>query len=284
MRSPEPPIALPQGRVVHVPGRGELFLRDSGGTGPAVLLLHGWMVSADLNWWRAYGPLERAGYRVLAVDHRGHGRGLRTPESFRLSDCADDYAALIEHLGLGSAIVVGYSMGGAIAQLLAREHPERVAALVLSATATNWTDARQKLLWRSLAGIRLTLGLAPDGAWRQGLRLAGFPDTSVTTWVTSELTRGSAADLAEAGRELSRFDSRKWVGRIKVPSTVIVTTEDSGVPPEHQRELARRLGAKPFEVKGDHGAVLSRARTYNEVLLRALEAVGTAPAATLAQS
>ena len=47
---PEPPIEPLPGRIVHVPGRGEFFLRDSGGDGPALLLLHGWMVSADLNW------------------------------------------------------------------------------------------------------------------------------------------------------------------------------------------------------------------------------------------
>src|SRR6185312_15940113 len=77
---PEPPIEPPAGRIVHVPGRGEFFLRDSGGDGPALLLLHGWMVSADLNFLTVYDALADAGYRVLALDHRGHGRGLRTPQ------------------------------------------------------------------------------------------------------------------------------------------------------------------------------------------------------------
>ena len=189
--APEPPVTLPPGRVVHVPGRGEFFLRDSGGDGVPVLLLHGWMFSADLNWFRAYGALERAGYRVLAVDHRGHGRGLRTHAPFRLSDCADDAAALLEHLETGPALVVGYSMGGAIAQLMARDHPELVLGLVLGATTSHWTDARQRIVWGGLAVVRFTLGLAPDIAWRRGLRLAGFPDSATTTWITSELTRGS---------------------------------------------------------------------------------------------
>ena len=87
---PEPPIEPLPGRIVHVPGRGEFFLRDSGGDGPALLLLHGWMVSADLNWITVYDSLRDAGYRVLALDHRGHGRGLRGPAPFRLADCADD--------------------------------------------------------------------------------------------------------------------------------------------------------------------------------------------------
>ena len=74
---PIPPIELPPARTVLAPGRGELFIRDTGGEGPAVMLLHGWMATADLNWWGAYGPLAEAGYRVLAIDHRGHGRGMR---------------------------------------------------------------------------------------------------------------------------------------------------------------------------------------------------------------
>jgi 3-oxoadipate enol-lactonase len=256
-----------------VPGRGELFVRDSGGDGPAVLLLHGWMFSADLNWWRQYGPLEEAGYRVLALDHRGHGRGLRTHEAFRLTDCADDAAALLRHLGVDRALGVGYSLGGAVAQLLARDHGELVEGLVLGATSSHWTDARQRILWRSLAAVRLTLGLAPDGAWRRGLRAAGFPDTATTTWITAELTRGSSSDLAEAGRELSRFDSRAWLGSLATPSAVIVTTKDTGVPPSHQRELAEALAARQFPVRGDHSAVTSRAGEFNRALLQALSAV-----------
>jgi 3-oxoadipate enol-lactonase len=265
-------VALPPGGVVHVPGRGEFFLRDSGGEGSPVLLLHGWMFSADLNWWRAYGALEQAGYRVLALDHRGHGRGLRTHTPFRLSDCADDAAALLRHVGVSEALVVGYSMGGAIAQLMARDHRDVVAGLVLGATSSHWTGARQRVLWRGLALVRLALGLAPDGAWRRGLRIAGFPDSATTTWITAELTRGSASDLAEAGRELGRFDSRGWLGAVTVPAAVIVTTKDAGVPPAHQRELAALLRAERFEVRGDHSAVTSRAKEFNAVLLSALEA------------
>ena len=89
---PDPPFQLPPGLTLQIPGRGELFLRDTGGEGPVVMLLHGWMVSADMNWGGAYVDLAEAGYRVLAIDHRGHGRGLRPLGPFRLSDCAADAA------------------------------------------------------------------------------------------------------------------------------------------------------------------------------------------------
>jgi pimeloyl-ACP methyl ester carboxylesterase len=259
--------------VVHVRGRGELFVRDSGGDGPPVLLLHGWMFSADLNFWRNYGALERAGYRVLAIDHRGHGRGIRSHAKFRLADCALDAAALLRELDAAPALVVGYSMGGPIAQLLARDHTDVVAGMVLCATSSHWTDFRQRLLWRSLAAIRLGLGLAPDLFWRNGLRLAGFPDHPVTVWTTSELTRGASVDLAEAGRELSNWDSREWLPDLTVPAAVVVTERDNGVPPDHQRELARLLDAPTFPIAADHGAAISSYKKFNAVLIEALEAV-----------
>ena len=271
--APEPPVELPSGCVVHIPGRGELFVRDSGGDGPPLLLLHGWMFSADLNWFRAYGPLIEAGYRVIALDHRGHGRGLRSPEGFTLRACADDAAALLEHLEVGPALVCGYSMGGPIAKLVARHHPERVAALVLCATANDWSDPRMKAFWRVIGGLRLLLGVAPNAAWRRGLQAAGFPDSPVTTWIVAELSRGSARDIAEAGRELGRFDSREWAASLGLPAAVIVTTKDTGVPPDKQRALAASLKAPIFEVDGDHAAVTTRAEQFNEQLLRALRSL-----------
>src|SRR5271165_355420 len=110
--APVPPW-LPPGRVINLPGRGEVFVRDSAGmpAAPAVLLLHGFTVSADLNFFPAYASLAES-YRVIALDLRGHGRGMRSAEPFTLEDCADDAAALLGQLGTGPVIVVGYSMGG----------------------------------------------------------------------------------------------------------------------------------------------------------------------------
>ena len=92
----------------HLPGRGEVFVRDSGGmpATPAVLLLHGFTVSADLNFFPAYASLAES-YRVIALDLRGHGRGMRSAEPFTLEDCADHAAALLGQLGTGPVIGSG---------------------------------------------------------------------------------------------------------------------------------------------------------------------------------
>lgn len=273
---PDPPVPLPAGRIVHVAGRGEFMVRDSGGDGPCVLLLHGWMVSADVNWWRMYEPLQDAGHRVIALDHRGHGRGLRTAEAFSLRACADDAAAVLGELEAGPVVACGYSMGGPIAQLLARHHGDRVAGLVLSATALDWSDPRTRRLWRAMGLLRLGLGLFPNAAWRRGLRTMGFRDSPVTSWIAAELSRASPRDMAEAGRDLGRFDSTEWAGLLDKPSVVIVTLRDTGVRPEKQRALAAAMDAVVLEVDGDHNAVVAGARSFAVELLRAVEVVGAA--------
>jgi 3-oxoadipate enol-lactonase len=235
------------------------------------MLLHGWLASADLNWWGAYDALVQAGYRVLAIDHRGHGRGLRSILPFRLSDCAADVAAALDLLDAAPADVVGYSMGGAIAQLLARDHPEVVSGVVLAATAHDWSAPRERWFFRGMGALWLSLALAPNRLWREALRRERMHNEELVSWMISELLRASARDLAEAGRELGRFDSRPWIASLAAPSAVVVTTRDTVVSPRKQRSLAAMLGARILEAPIDHLEIVGR--TFNAPLLAALEAV-----------
>jgi 3-oxoadipate enol-lactonase len=264
---------MPPARTVLVPGRGEFFIRDTGGDGPPVMLLHGWMASADLNWAGAYNDLISAGYRVLAIDHRGHGRGLRPLVPFRLVDCAGDAAAVLRTLDVGPALVVGYSMGGAIAQLVGRDHPDVASGVVLSGTAQHWQDARTRRTWRAMGALGLTLSLAPRATWRWGLGRVGIDESERTVWVQSELMRHSASDLAEAGRELGRFDSRPWLGSVDLPFSVVITTRDEAVPVHKQRALAQACQAQVFEVPLRHMEITVRGPDYNPVLLQALDSL-----------
>ena len=272
---PEPPFEMPPARTVVLPGRGEVFLRDSGGDGPTVMLLHGWMATADLNWCGAYGDLIAAGYRVLAIDHRGHGRGLRALVPFRLADCAADAAATLRMLELAPALIVGYSMGGAIAQLLARDHPDVASGVILSGTAQHWQDPQSRRSFKAMGALGLTLSLAPRTSWRLGLRRVGLGHNQRTAWVQSELMRHAAQDIAEAGRELGRFDSRPWLPSVQVPLAVVITTRDELIPSYKQRELAAAAGGPVFEAGIRHMEVTTSGPVYNPVLLHALDALRT---------
>jgi pimeloyl-ACP methyl ester carboxylesterase len=265
--TPEPP-ALPPGRVMNLPGRGEVFVRDSGGTtaGPAVLLLHGWTASADINFFPVYASLAES-YRVVALDQRGHGRGMRSTEPFSLEDCADDAAALLEQLGVGRVIVVGYSMGGPVGLLLARRHPGQVAALVMQATALEWLHtARERGVWRLLPvmdlGLRFGFGV---GFFDWVIRRAADEDPGLGRyqgWLSAEFQRAAASDLVAAGRALSRYDSRPWAGQLDIPAAVLVTTRDGLVRSDKQRELARVLRADVVEADADHDLPLAKGAVY----------------------
>jgi 3-oxoadipate enol-lactonase len=246
------------------------------------MLLHGWVANADLNWCGAYDALAAAGYRVLAIDHRGHGRGLRPLTPFRLADCAGDAAAALRELDAAPAIVVGYSMGGAIAQLMARDHPDVVSGLILSGTAQHWQDPETRRAFKALGLVGLMLSLAPAATWRAGLRRVGLKDSPQTAWLLSEMTRHSVPDIVEAGRELGRFDSRPWLAPLAIPTAVVLTSRDDAVPPRKQHELAGALAAEVFEAPIKHLEITTNAQTYNPVLLRALAAVAGREGAAVA--
>jgi pimeloyl-ACP methyl ester carboxylesterase len=287
----ELPPPLPPGRMVDVAGRGEMFVRevparDPGA--PTVVLLHGWMYPGDLHWYRAYSTLGGQA-RLIAPDHRGHGRGPRPSKPFRLVDVADDVAALLRTLDAAPAIAVGYSLGGQVAQLLWRRHPDVVAGLVLCATsdAYNRTFAF-RMLWRAMGILQVGLRLLPrhwtehllaaQAEGRLPIRISRMisPETprdltGRLPWVVGEFDRGSAEDVAEAGRELSRFDSRGWIGSVDVPTAVIVTTRDALVPPAWQRSLAERIpGAQTIELAMDHDGIVGRPELFLPALEKAI--------------
>jgi pimeloyl-ACP methyl ester carboxylesterase len=260
------PWLLPGGPV-ELPGRGATFVRlrrpDPGQ--PTVLLLHGLGVTADANWFPAYPPLaDRFG--VVAIDHRGHGRGIRSERPVRLADCADDAVALLDVLGIDRAIAVGYSMGGPIAQLMWHRHRERTAALVLCATAHRF---------RGLEPVR-DLGPALVQRFRATAAPSRRPqlDAGLRRWVAGELARTDRRRAVQAGLSLARFDASAWIGSVDVPHAVVVTTRDAAVVPARQRRLTAALpDASVHEAPIDHTGCVTRPALFVPQLLQALDAV-----------
>ncbi len=282
---------LPPGHTAVLAGRGEVFYRHhrhADPSAPTLLLLHGWTASADLQFFTAYEELA-ADFSFVAIDHRGHGRGMRSAEKFQLEDAADDAAALVEHLGVGPVILVGYSMGGPLSLLLTKRHPDLVEGMVVQATALEWNATlNERLRWKTVRMLSPVLRSWAYPSWlRVGLaRMAHRQRTlePYIEWLAGELSRNSAVHLVHAGQALSRYDAVMWAEQLGVPSAMLITTKDHLVKPRKQRALAKALGAHVIEVPGDHLAPWMNAVEFSHAtasLARHVAAhrVGTANAA-----
>jgi 3-oxoadipate enol-lactonase len=281
-------LELPPGRHVDLPGRGRTFVRELPGPpgAPTLLLLHGWTASSDLNWFGCYAALGER-YRVIAMDHRGHGRGIRSRRPFRLNDCADDAAALLGVLGTGQVVVVGYSMGGTVAQLLWRRHRPLVAGLVLCATSRVFsTSTRERHRFNALGGFGLVSRLVPRRLSGDRIATAMSNRSSAgpfVGWAAEELRRNEWTAVFEAGRALGFFDSRPWAGEIDAPTSVVVPTGDTMVPPSRQVAMARAIrGATVHLVPGAHAVAGTQPERFVPVLLEAIASVTARAAATTA--
>lgn len=270
---------LPPGRHLDLPGRGTTFVRELDGPAdaPTLLLLHGWTATADLNFFTVLPEL--AGhYRVVTIDHRGHGRGIRSRERFRLADCADDAAAALDLLGIESAVPVGYSMGGPIAQLLWHRHPERVDGLVLCATSRNFAGSPAARAGFSMfQPFALATRLTPDAVRTKAYaRLLARRNGSMTEWAQHEVQLHDPVALAEAGAAIGRFTSHEWIGDVDVPTAVVITENDRVVGAHRQEKLAAAIpGATVHRVPGDHTVCVTEPHMFAPVLRDALSSVTT---------
>jgi pimeloyl-ACP methyl ester carboxylesterase len=249
------------GRSLFV-GEREFLVREGGNPdGPVLFMLHGWGYDSIATWHRTIEPLGDH-FRLLLMDQRNHGGTARIRGAYSIEDLADDAAGVMDALDLGPVTVAGYSMGGMVAQSLARRHPGKVAGLVLGATAA-FPIASRRVPMRIAFGIARGIGRLSLVEWARAthhyLLVTGAVDKSHSRWLwESLLDRDSTLSFA-AGAAVWHFDSRSWVSDIDVPALVIIPTADQLVPPSRQRQLAELLPqASTVELPGaKHEAVLT---------------------------
>ena len=265
--------------AVHLPGRGTTRIREVRGpeSAPTLVLLHGLGATGGLNWRFSMLPLGRH-YRVIAIDQRDHGGGIQSKGRFRLADCADDVAALADALRLRHIIPVGYSMGGPIAQLVWHRHSSRLDGLVLCATAASFAKPSGRSAARALAPwVQAAARVLPRTRIRAYARRVleeSIPDPDVRRRITSELAGTDPVGVAQAGVALARFSSKTWIGKVDVPTAVVVTELDELIPPDAQIELAATIpGATVHPVNGGHRVCVSRPDLFVPVLLEACRSV-----------
>jgi 3-oxoadipate enol-lactonase len=269
---------VPRPEPLALPGRGQTAYVDVGPRdAPPVILLHAVACTGLLTWYSALHALAER-HRVIVFDQRWHGNGIRSHE-FSLADCAGDVIAVADALGLDEFVLGGYSMGGLVAQLTARDHPDRVHGLLLCSTAASFgRGVRQRL---ALAGFdrvmrrlreRARIGLTPRAP------VVAEPEVKLEDhrWALAEFRSTSPWAIASAIDAIGRFDSTDWLRRLRMPASVVVTTRDKFIAPDHQRWLARRLpNSASFEIRAGHAACVLRSEEFVPAVLAACASLHT---------
>ncbi len=188
-----------------------------GAEGDPVLLIHGFASSVRYNWrepgWIAL--LVRQGYRVIAIDNRGHGESekLYDPKDYGVRSMAEDARRLLDHLGIERADVMGYSMGARISALLAISHPDRVRSAVFAGLAGNMV--------RPMAGT----GPIAHALEAESIDLVTNP-TARTFRAFADRTGSDGRALAACIRASRDPLTREMVGAIACPVLVVAGGDD----------------------------------------------------------
>jgi len=230
------------------------------GAGEPVLLIHGFASTHFVNWvspgW--VKTLVDAGYRTIALDNRGHGASTKSyaPEDYTPQKMAGDAAALLHHLGIERAHVMGYSMGARIAAFLALEEPALVATLIFGGLGSGMVDGVGD--WDPIADALL----ADDPATithPRGRTFRTFADQ------TKSDRRALAACIATSREELSEADMQ----RITQPTLVAVGTKDD-IGGSAEILAGMMPNAEAFDIEGRDHMLAVGDRTYKARVLEFL--------------
>jgi pimeloyl-ACP methyl ester carboxylesterase len=221
-------------------GEQALFYTVSRRGGPALILIHG-AGGSHLHWPAALRRMP--GATVYAVDLPGHGRS-EGPGREHIEDYVADIVRFMDAVGVSRGVLVGHSMGGAIAQMTAFMAPERVAGLVLVGTGARLRVA-PALLDGILQDARGALALITEWAW------GPEADPAMVARGRQMMARVNPRVVWGDFAACDRFDIRERVGEITAPALVITGSEDRMTPPKFGQWLAERIpGARFVLVEG----------------------------------
>jgi 3-oxoadipate enol-lactonase len=258
------------------------------GGAPPVLMIQG--LGADKNGWGLQRAAMAFRYRSIAHDNRGAGRSDKPYGGYSLEQMADDAVSVLDDAGVETAHVVGASMGGAIAQLVAVHHPERIRSLTLACTACRHHTWRRELLaeWADTAKHRGMAAMTKEAArWMIGPRSFRRLSPALGWMGPLALSRPPHAFAGQVQAILEMDDAiRERLHEVVVPTLVMVGNQDILTPRGDAEELAELIPTAELVVISGaaHGFMIEHATTFNRVWFEFLDRAETAWQAQVADT
>ncbi|MEY3802512.1 MAG: hypothetical protein RLZZ51_794 [Actinomycetota bacterium] len=251
----------------------EIFYTDSGGSGPVVILAHGFLM--DQTMFDAQVAALSPEFRVITWDERGFGQTKWDGKDFNYWDSADDCLGLMDHLGIKKCVIGGMSQGGFLTMRAALKAPERVTALVLIDTAADNDGPETLAGYRIMVDTWIEHGPVPDLTAVIANIIIAEPNESKKTiakWqnFTTEAIKATANCL------LNRDDITDRLGEIKCPAIILHGTADTAISMERAEELRKGLvgAGKIVSIEGAaHASNLTHANLLNPPLIEFLRRV-----------
>jgi 3-oxoadipate enol-lactonase len=226
-------------------------------------------LGSDTELWRLQVPSLAVQHRVLRYDHRGHGKSdPAAGDEYTIDHVAGDALALMDALGIERASVCGLSMGGAVGQWLACNHPSRVDKLVLANTGAVflprevWVNRRATVLAEGMHAV-------VDGVMQRwfSLKFAG-QNPEVVDLGRAMVLACNPQGYGGCCAALRDTDFRPQLGAIRAPTLVIGGSEDFASPPERAQELASSIpGAKLVMLDSAHIGALEQGEAFTAALV-----------------
>ncbi|MFA6004452.1 MAG: alpha/beta fold hydrolase [Elusimicrobiota bacterium] len=252
-----------------------MSLRDEGPrSGLPVVLVHGFPLSHAM--WELQIEALKKDFRVVAYDIRGLGASAAGDGQCTMELFSDDLLAVLDHLGIASAVLCGLSMGGYVALRTAQRAPQRVKALVLCDTRSEADDDPAKLGRAAAIQSIKRHGLGPFADGFVPKVFAAETLAQARPCVAAAQARIRASDpVGVCGAllaMLSRTDTSAFLPQIKAPCLVMVGEHDRLTPPEYSRGLAAAIPGAELEVipAAAHMSNLENPERFNARLLEFL--------------
>ena len=260
----------------HASAGGLRLYYETHGEGEPLLLLPG--LGADHHLFDLQREAFARHHRLILVDNRDAGASDEAGAPYGVAEMAQDALAVVDHAGAGRFHVVGVSMGGAIAQQLALQAPDRVASLVLAST---W-GRTDPFLRAVLEGWRLMIArlapedfLAAQAPWLFSARFLASPAPEVVALQHAMRERGWPRSVAAFGRQLEAcmaHDALALLPILQTPTLVLVGEDDILTPPRYGRAVAAMLGRAELGLLlgAAHACLLEAPKPFAERVLRFL--------------